>query len=27
VKLSVYGRELGRTGMLELCNLQTVWMA
>jgi succinate-semialdehyde dehydrogenase/glutarate-semialdehyde dehydrogenase len=27
VKLSGYGRELGRTGMLELCNLQTVWMA
>ncbi|HMA12691.1 MAG TPA: aldehyde dehydrogenase family protein, partial [Steroidobacteraceae bacterium] len=26
VKLSGYGRELGRTGMLELCNLQTVWM-
>jgi succinate-semialdehyde dehydrogenase / glutarate-semialdehyde dehydrogenase len=27
VKLSGYGRELGRSGMLELCNLQTVWMA
>jgi acyl-CoA reductase-like NAD-dependent aldehyde dehydrogenase len=27
VKLSGYGRELGRAGMLELCNLQTVWMA
>ncbi len=27
VKLSGYGRELGRTGMLELCNLQTVWIA
>lgn len=27
VKLSGYGRELGRTGMLELCNLQTVWVA
>jgi acyl-CoA reductase-like NAD-dependent aldehyde dehydrogenase len=27
VKLSGYGRELGRTGMLELCNLQTVWAA
>jgi acyl-CoA reductase-like NAD-dependent aldehyde dehydrogenase len=27
VKLSGYGRELGRTGMLELCNQQTVWMA
>jgi succinate-semialdehyde dehydrogenase/glutarate-semialdehyde dehydrogenase len=26
VKLSGYGRELGRNGMLELCNLQTVWM-
>ena len=26
VKLSGYGRELGRTGMLELCNLQTVWI-
>jgi succinate-semialdehyde dehydrogenase len=27
VKLSGYGRELGRPGMLELCNLQTVWIA
>jgi acyl-CoA reductase-like NAD-dependent aldehyde dehydrogenase len=27
VKLSGYGRELGRAGMLELCNLQTVWIA
>jgi succinate-semialdehyde dehydrogenase/glutarate-semialdehyde dehydrogenase len=27
VKMSGYGRELGRTGMLELCNLQTVWIA
>lgn len=27
VKLSGYGRELGRSGMLELCNLQTVWVA
>lgn len=27
VKLSGYGRELGRDGMLELCNLQTVWVA
>jgi len=27
VKLSGYGRELGRTGMLELCNTQTVWVA
>lgn len=27
VKLSGYGRELGRAGMLELCNLQTVWVA
>ena len=27
VKLSGYGRELGRTGMLELCNAQTVWVA
>jgi acyl-CoA reductase-like NAD-dependent aldehyde dehydrogenase len=27
VKLSGYGRELGRAGMLELCNLQTVWAA
>jgi succinate-semialdehyde dehydrogenase/glutarate-semialdehyde dehydrogenase len=27
VKLSGYGRELGRTGMLELCNQQTVWVA
>jgi acyl-CoA reductase-like NAD-dependent aldehyde dehydrogenase len=27
VKLSGYGRELGRTGMLELCNVQTVWVA
>ena len=26
VKLSGYGRELGRTGMLELCNAQTVWV-
>jgi len=27
VKLSGYGRELGRAGMLELCNAQTVWIA
>lgn len=27
VKLSGYGRELGRSGMLELCNTQTVWVA
>jgi acyl-CoA reductase-like NAD-dependent aldehyde dehydrogenase len=27
VKLSGYGRELGRAGMHELCNLQTVWIA
>jgi acyl-CoA reductase-like NAD-dependent aldehyde dehydrogenase len=27
VKLSGYGRELGRTGMLELCNTQTIWVA
>jgi succinate-semialdehyde dehydrogenase/glutarate-semialdehyde dehydrogenase len=27
VKLSGYGRELGRAGILELCNLQTVWVA
>jgi acyl-CoA reductase-like NAD-dependent aldehyde dehydrogenase len=27
VKLSGYGRELGRAGMLELCNAQTVWVA
>jgi acyl-CoA reductase-like NAD-dependent aldehyde dehydrogenase len=27
VKLSGYGRELGRSGMLELCNQQTVWVA
>jgi succinate-semialdehyde dehydrogenase/glutarate-semialdehyde dehydrogenase len=27
VKLSGYGRELGRAGLLELCNLQTVWVA
>ncbi|HXR52541.1 MAG TPA: aldehyde dehydrogenase family protein [Steroidobacteraceae bacterium] len=27
VKLSGYGRELGRAGMLELCNTQTVWVA
>jgi succinate-semialdehyde dehydrogenase len=26
VKLSGYGRELGRTGMLGLCNAQTVWV-
>jgi len=26
VKLSGYGRELGRTGLLELCNQQTVWV-
>jgi succinate-semialdehyde dehydrogenase/glutarate-semialdehyde dehydrogenase len=26
VKLSGYGRELGRAGMLELCNGQTVWV-
>jgi succinate-semialdehyde dehydrogenase len=26
VKLSGYGRELGRAGMLELCNAQTVWV-
>jgi acyl-CoA reductase-like NAD-dependent aldehyde dehydrogenase len=26
VKLSGYGRELGRNGMLELCNQQTVWV-
>jgi succinate-semialdehyde dehydrogenase/glutarate-semialdehyde dehydrogenase len=27
VKLSGYGRELGRGGMLELCNSQTVWVS
>jgi succinate-semialdehyde dehydrogenase len=27
VKLSGYGRELGRMGMLDLCNAQTVWVA
>jgi succinate-semialdehyde dehydrogenase len=27
VKLSGYGRELGRAGLLELCNTQTVWVA
>jgi len=27
VKLSGYGRELGRAGMQELCNTQTVWLA
>lgn len=27
VKLSGYGRELGRAGLLELCNAQTVWVA
>jgi acyl-CoA reductase-like NAD-dependent aldehyde dehydrogenase len=27
VKLSGYGRELGRTGMLALCNAQTVWVS
>jgi acyl-CoA reductase-like NAD-dependent aldehyde dehydrogenase len=27
VKLSGYGRELGRAGLLELCNAQTVWIA
>ena len=27
VKLSGHGRELGRAGLLELCNLQTVWVA
>jgi acyl-CoA reductase-like NAD-dependent aldehyde dehydrogenase len=27
VKLSGYGRELGRAGMLELCNAQAVWVA
>src|SRR5690606_37502057 len=26
VKLSGYGRELGRAGLLELCNQQTVWV-
>jgi acyl-CoA reductase-like NAD-dependent aldehyde dehydrogenase len=27
VKLSGYGRELGRAGIIELCNQQTVWVA
>jgi acyl-CoA reductase-like NAD-dependent aldehyde dehydrogenase len=27
VKLSGYGRELGRMGMLDLCNAQTVWVS
>lgn len=27
VKLSGYGRELGRNGILELCNAQTTWVA
>jgi acyl-CoA reductase-like NAD-dependent aldehyde dehydrogenase len=27
IKLSGYGRELGRMGMLDLCNAQTVWVA
>ncbi len=27
VKLSGYGRELGRMGLLDLCNAQTVWVA
>jgi acyl-CoA reductase-like NAD-dependent aldehyde dehydrogenase len=26
VKLSGYGRELGRLGLLDLCNAQTVWV-
>jgi acyl-CoA reductase-like NAD-dependent aldehyde dehydrogenase len=26
VKLSGYGRELGRAGLIELCNQQTVWV-
>jgi acyl-CoA reductase-like NAD-dependent aldehyde dehydrogenase len=26
VKLSGSGRELGRAGIVELCNQQTVWM-
>lgn len=26
VKMSGYGRELGRAGLLELCNQQTVWI-